>query len=229
MCFSMLFIQSSDTTSYKTNFTISFCFHSYAQALAVHCVQPRKNTSMSSAKTIYILSELSSCFGEHNGEKGQVLAIKHWVVMYNIPYQREVKQGLDHWHHCIPLKPYQKFTYQSLCTLLRLLETTEHFLLSHLGPLKIFLGLALKNLKWNTITNNITWISDNSAYPSGRPIWGQMCWLPPPDNGPSLSSRNADLEYLSLFTNVYYSEMLDQYRVVHMMVDRRTMLPALNI
>lgn len=49
------------------------------------------------------------------------------------------------------------------------------------------------------------------------------------DSGQGLSCRNADLDYLSLFTNVYYSEMLDQYQLVHMMVDRRTMLPALNI
>lgn len=41
--------------------------------------------------------------------------------------------------------------------------------------------------------------------------------------------RYAKLEYLSLFTNVYYSEMLDQYQLVCMIVDRRTMLPALNI
>ena len=36
------------------------------------------------------------------------------------------------------------------------------------------------------------------------------------DSGQGPSLRNADLEYLSLFTNVYYSEMLDQYHRVHM-------------
>lgn len=56
-----------------------------------------------------------------------------------------------------------------------------------------------------------------------------MCWLLSPDSGPGLGSQYADFEYLLRFTNVYFNDRPDRCQPVCMMLDERTMLPALNI
>lgn len=100
LCFS---IQSSDTTSYKTSSTISFRFHSNVTALVAHCVQPRKILACHLQRGyIYCQNSVPAPLNT-TVKRVKVLAIKHWVAIYNTPYQREVKQGFDHWHHCIPL------------------------------------------------------------------------------------------------------------------------------
>lgn len=75
---SVLFKQSSDTTSYKTSFTISF--HSYATSLAVHCLQTRTNRSMSSAKRSYVLSHIEGSSFSNQAPSSKVQHTKDELI-----------------------------------------------------------------------------------------------------------------------------------------------------
>lgn len=191
--------------------TISFRFHLWVPAVASTPIL--KNISLSSAnKKISLYIQWENTLLRWT-QQWKVSAIKHWVAnVYHIIIKRTKARNfiIDIIKNLFNDSIRRDFVRQSLCILP---EPMKYSLLSHFGATwKYFCRSCTKNWKWSTITNNKRWVFAFSAYLFGDPFNGDRCAGCPHVTLVQVWGRkNADLEYLTLFTIVYYSEMLDQY------------------